>query len=91
MPDPRIGEPRHSTPDVETMRSDGTTSVTVTLKRCCNGCGSVLGDVDNRDVTKDGHLTDVRAECARCAACAPPFSGGRGRSRSSSDRVHVRR
>jgi hypothetical protein len=36
------------------------------VKRCCNGCGARLGDADNRGVTRDGNLTDVRAECVFC-------------------------
>jgi hypothetical protein len=39
---------------------------TITMKRCCNGCGQLLGDVDNRDVDEHGNLTDVRGECDHC-------------------------
>jgi hypothetical protein len=48
----------------ERTNEDG--SRTITMKRCCNGCGQYLGDVDNRDVDANGNLTDVRAECDHC-------------------------
>lgn len=53
---------RTNTPD--RVNDDG--SRTITMKRCCNGCGQHLGDVDNRDVDDNGNLTDVRAECDHC-------------------------
>ena len=53
---------RTNTPD--RLNEDG--SRTITMKRCCNGCGDYLGDVDNRDVDEHGNLTDVRAECDHC-------------------------
>lgn len=53
---------RTNTPD--RINDDGST--TITMKRCCNGCGQYLGDVDNRDVDANGNLTDVRAECPNC-------------------------
>lgn len=49
----------------ERLNDDG--SRTITMKRCCNGCGHYLGDVENRDVDAHGNLTDVRAECQHCA------------------------
>ncbi|MFJ4847595.1 hypothetical protein [Streptomyces sp. NPDC088733] len=54
---------RTFTPD--RVNADGST--TIRMKRACNGCGQLLGDVDNRDVDKDGNLTDVRGECSFCA------------------------
>lgn len=64
---PRIGDPRQHTPDVESINAEGRRVTTFRLKRCCNGCGARLGDADNRDVTRDGELTDVRSECVFCA------------------------
>ncbi|WP_181785119.1 hypothetical protein [Streptomyces phytophilus] len=55
--------PRINTPD----RTNPDGSTTITMKRCCNGCGRKLGDVDNRDVDDRGNLTDVRGECPFCA------------------------
>jgi hypothetical protein len=49
----------------ERINEDG--SRTITMKRCCNGCGEYVGDVENRDVDEHGNLTDVRAECPNCA------------------------
>jgi hypothetical protein len=54
--------PRTNTPD----RTNDDGSTTITMKRCCNGCGQKLGDVDNRDIDEHGNLTDVRAECPTC-------------------------
>lgn len=53
---------RTNTPD----RTNPDGSTTITMKRACNGCGTRLGDVDNRDVDQHGNLTDVRAECDHC-------------------------
>jgi hypothetical protein len=53
---------RTITPD--TVNPDG--SRTLHLKRCCNGCGAVLGDIASHDVDARGNLTDVRGECANC-------------------------
>lgn len=58
--------PRTNTPDVVTVNDEGRKSTTIKLKRACNGCGQLLGDVDNRDVDKNGNLTDVRHECPTC-------------------------
>lgn len=58
--------PRTHTPDEVVTREDGTRSTRMHLKRCCNGCGVQLGDVDDRDVDGNGDLTDVRAECDHC-------------------------
>jgi hypothetical protein len=53
---------RTNTPD----RIHSATSRTITMKRCCNGCGEYVGDVDDRDVDEHGNLTDVRGECDNC-------------------------
>jgi hypothetical protein len=57
---------RINTPDRITVNEQGEKVTTFTLKRACNGCGQLLGDVDNRDVDARGNLTDVRAECDHC-------------------------
>jgi hypothetical protein len=57
---------RINTPDRITVNEQGKKVTTFTLKRACNGCGQLLGDVDNRDVDARGNLTDVRAECGHC-------------------------
>lgn len=54
--------PRTHTPD--RTNPDGTT--TIKMKRACNGCGNLLGDLDGRDITEHGGTTDVRGECAHC-------------------------
>jgi hypothetical protein len=59
-------QPRTNTPDRITVNDEGRNVTTIKLKRACNGCGELLGDVDNRDVDKHGNLTDVRAECPTC-------------------------
>lgn len=58
--------PRTNTPDRKTLNDEGRTVTTMRRKRCCNGCGVQLGDVDNRDVDDHGNLTDVRGECDHC-------------------------
>jgi hypothetical protein len=59
---------RTHTPDVITHGEDGqSVTRTVKLKRACNGCGQLLGDIDDRDVDGHGNLTDVRTECSHCA------------------------
>jgi hypothetical protein len=57
---------RINTPDRITVNEQGERVTTFTLKRACNGCGQLLGDVDNRDVDAHGNLTDVRGECDHC-------------------------
>lgn len=57
---------RSFTPDVVTVGEDGRKTTTMHLKRCCNGCGVQLGDVEDRDIDNNGNLTDVRGECANC-------------------------
>ena len=43
---------------------DWTTGITtITMKRCCNGCGRPLGDVIESDIDDNCNLTDVRDEC----------------------------
>jgi hypothetical protein len=54
--------PRTYTPNRD--NDDGST--TITMKRCCNGCGVKLGDLEDRDVDDHGNLTDVRGECEHC-------------------------
>ncbi len=58
---------RTFTPDEVTVDEQGHKSTRLHLKRACNGCGQLLGDVDDRDVSDDGELTDVRGECKHCA------------------------
>lgn len=58
--------PRMFTPDVVTVDQYGHKTTTMSLKRACNGCGALLGDVLDRDVDARGRLTDVRAECDNC-------------------------
>jgi hypothetical protein len=53
---------RTDTPD--RVNDDGTT--TLRLKRACNGCGQLLGDLAKQDINSHGQLTDVRRECAHC-------------------------
>lgn len=60
---------RTHTPPVVTERPDGTTSTTITVQRCCNGCGHPLGDVTDDEieaVLTGDRLQDVRYECPRC-------------------------
>lgn len=57
---------RTHTPDVITFDEDGRKSTRFRLQPACNGCGQLLGDLDNRDVDQHGNLTDVRAECPNC-------------------------
>ena len=58
--------PRTHTPDRTTTTADGRTITHLTLKRDCNGCGQRLGDLEDRDISEDGHPTDVRRECPNC-------------------------
>lgn len=56
---------RPSTPD----RKNPDGSTTVTVQRCCNGCGNPIGDVTDAEI--DGsiaglRLPDVRDECPTC-------------------------
>ena len=65
--------PRTHTPD----RTNADGSTTIKLKRACNGCGQLLGDVDNRDVDDNGNLTDVRGECDHCRPLVELEAAGR--------------
>lgn len=60
------------TPDEKTE----TGGVRLHLKRCCNGCGQVLGDVVDRDMDAAGELTDVRGECQHCAPVVEAEAAG---------------
>ncbi|MFE0036800.1 response regulator transcription factor [Streptomyces sp. NPDC059015] len=57
---------RTHTPDKVKINDDGRKETTFSLKRACNGCGHLLGDLDNRDVTPTGGLADARHECDHC-------------------------
>lgn len=57
---------RTHTPERKTVNEYGRTVTTIRIKRCCNGCGQMLGDADDRDVDERGNLTDVRGECDNC-------------------------
>lgn len=57
---------RTHTPDRVTVDADGRKTTMFKLQRACNGCGQLLCDLDNRDVTEHGGTTDVRAECQHC-------------------------
>lgn len=57
---------RINTPDKKTVHENGIVTTRITLKRACNGCGDLLGDLDERDVDAHGNLTDVRGECPNC-------------------------
>lgn len=65
----QLPQPRSHTEPQKVVREDGTTATRFRVQRCCNGCGTSLGDVDDRDVAADGELTDVRVECP---TCTPP-------------------
>ena len=57
--------PRPWTPD--RRNDDGTT--TITLKRACNGCDQMLGDVTDQEIQRAAAglpAQDVRGECAHC-------------------------
>jgi hypothetical protein len=61
---------RPSTP--ERINDDG--SRTITTKRACNGCGNLLGDITEQEVTaaiSGRPLPDVRRECPACGPTAP--------------------
>jgi hypothetical protein len=66
--------PRHRTPP--STFPDGSQSITV--QRCCNGCGGTLGDVTMAEIecAIDGRpLPDVRMECPRCRpGMEPPLA-----------------
>lgn len=61
---------RPNTPD--RINPDG--SRTITQKRACNGCGALLGDVTDQEMSAaiaGGPMPDVRRECPACAPTAP--------------------
>jgi hypothetical protein len=56
---------RTHTPD----RTNDNGSTTIKLKRACNGCGHLLGDVTEAEMERavaGAPLLDVRAECGHC-------------------------
>ncbi|MDN3356034.1 hypothetical protein [Actinomadura sp. DC4] len=60
---------RRWTPDA--VNPDGSTAVT--MKRACNGCGNLVGDVTEGELNAsvEGRpLPDVRDECSRCSPTA---------------------
>lgn len=57
---------RTNTPDRTRLNEEGRKVTTMRVKRACNGCGVLLGDLDDRDVDEHGNLTDVRSECSTC-------------------------
>lgn len=62
---------RPLTPDRKEIGEDGREHTVITGKRCCNGCGLVLGDVTEAEVLaviESGGLPDVRGECPSCSA-----------------------
>jgi hypothetical protein len=71
--DPELHDilPRRRTPDV--LNPDG--SRTLTVQRCCNGCGDPLGDVTLIEINLaigGRPLPDVRPECPRCRPSMEP-------------------
>lgn len=59
---------RTNTPDTQSTDEQGRTVTTFHLKRACNGCSQLLGDIEDRDIDQHGEPTDVRAECGHCRA-----------------------
>lgn len=54
------------TPDEKTA-----TGTRITVKRACNGCGTLIGDVTEAEIEAaigGARMTDVRGECARCSS-----------------------
>ena len=63
----------HRTHTPDRVNDDGST--TITMKRACNGCGQLLGDITDHEMTAAVYgepLPDVRSECPACAPTAPP-------------------
>ena len=63
--------PRHKTPHHRNPDGSGT----ITVQRCCNGCGLSLGDVTLTEIecAIDGRpLPDVRPECPDCRPLMQP-------------------
>ncbi|MGW0821797.1 hypothetical protein [Streptomyces sp. NPDC002845] len=66
---------RTHTPDQVTTDADGRKTTIVTTKRACNGCGELVGDITEAEMTAaiaGRPLPDVRRECPTCAPTAPP-------------------
>lgn len=66
---------RHWTPD----RASASGGTTITVKRACNGCGALLGDVTEREVERaiaGQPIEDVRAECPTCRPSLDRFHPG---------------
>lgn len=51
-------------------RRTSATGIRISVKLCCNGCGTPLGDLVAHDMTVDegGEFSDVRRECPVCLA-----------------------
>lgn len=62
---------RPSTPS----RKNPNGSTTITMKRCCNGCGNPIGDVTDAEIDASIaglRLPDVRDECPTCTPPTEP-------------------
>lgn len=62
-------------PYTEDSRDDATGTTTLSVKRACNGCGGVLGDVSPEELSAvmgEAQLPDVRGECLRCTPADAP-------------------
>lgn len=60
---------RTNTPDQTHVNDEGRTVTTIKVKRACNGCGTLLGDVADVEVERaiaGLPPLDVRAECGHC-------------------------
>ncbi|MGW0012546.1 hypothetical protein ACWDVX_22725 [Streptomyces tendae] len=68
---------RTDTPDRTRLNEEGRKVTTMRVKRACNGCGELLGDLDDRDVDEHGNLTDVRSECSNCRPLVELEASGR--------------
>lgn len=82
---PAAGPPKRThTPDQK--NPDGST--TITMQRCCNGCGEAIGDVTEAEIeasTNGLPLPDVRGECPRCSTLAGPLAAQPGPARTGAD------
>lgn len=61
--------PRTHTPDRITVGEDGRKTTTIKVQRACNGCGTLLGDVNNIEIDRaiaGLPPLDARAECGHC-------------------------
>lgn len=65
-----LGRPRRSWTDDEVkVRPDGTKTTRISVKRVCNGCGELLGDVTEEEIERAVAglpSEDVRGECFTC-------------------------